>query len=94
MFRSSRSYSNTARLVSICAQFADQRSLRHFLHPQRGDDTRKRLELEQALAAVRRGDTLVVPKLDRLTRSVPDAREIADALQARGEVVNKNWPPS
>lgn len=30
------------------------------------------------------GDTLVVPKLDRLARSVPDAREIADALQARG----------
>ncbi|WP_237770643.1 recombinase family protein [Enterobacter ludwigii] len=27
---------------------------------------------------------LVVPKLDRLARSVPDAREIADALQARG----------
>lgn len=45
---------------------------------------RQRPGLEQALAAVRRGDTLVVPKLDRLARSVPDAREIADALQARG----------
>ncbi|MEJ9699215.1 recombinase family protein, partial [Escherichia coli] len=32
----------------------------------------------------RQGDTLVVPKLDRLARSVPDAREIADTLQARG----------
>jgi len=30
------------------------------------------------------GDTLVVPKLDRLARSVPDARSIADALVARG----------
>ena len=38
----------------------------------------------QALAAVRTGDTLVVPKLDRLARSVPDARFIADALVARG----------
>ena len=37
-----------------------------------------------ALAAVRTGDTLVVPKLDRLARSVPDARFIADALVARG----------
>ena len=37
-----------------------------------------------AQAAVRQGDTLVVPKLDRLARSVPDARDIADALQARG----------
>ncbi|CNC12457.1 Resolvase%2C N terminal domain [Yersinia pseudotuberculosis] len=26
----------------------------------------------------------MVPKLDRLARSVPDAREIVDALQARG----------
>src|SRR5215470_1582468 len=45
---------------------------------------RKRPGLDQALAAVRAGDTLVVPKLDRLARSVPDARQIADALVARG----------
>ena len=29
-------------------------------------------------------DTLVVPKLDRLARSVPDARTIADQLRERG----------
>ena len=46
--------------------------------------TRDRPGLDQALAAVRAGDTLVVPKLDRLARSVPDARHIADALVARG----------
>lgn len=40
--------------------------------------------LDQALAAVRAGDTLVVPKLDRLARSVPDARDIGDTLVARG----------
>ena len=34
--------------------------------------------LNQALAVVRKGDTLIVPKLDRLARSVPDARFIAD----------------
>ncbi|SMG61846.1 recombinase family protein [Cedecea sp. NFIX57] len=45
---------------------------------------RQRPGLDQALAAVRSGDTFVVPRLDRLARSVPDAREIADALQARG----------
>jgi len=45
---------------------------------------RSRPGLDQALAAVRTGDTLVVPKLDRLARSVPDARFIADALVARG----------
>src|SRR6476646_9026462 len=46
--------------------------------------TRARPGLDQALAAVRAGDTLVVPKLDRLAPSVPDARAIADALVARG----------
>ena len=40
--------------------------------------------LEQALAAVREGDTLVVSKLDRLARSVPDARSIASRLEDRG----------
>jgi DNA invertase Pin-like site-specific DNA recombinase len=45
---------------------------------------RARPGLDQALAAVRAGDTLVVPKLDRLARSVPDARDIADSLVARG----------
>ena len=45
---------------------------------------RQRPGLDQALAAVRCGDTLVVPKLDRLARSVPDARNIADSLLERG----------
>lgn len=45
---------------------------------------RDRPGLDQALAAVRSGDTLVVPKLDRLARSVPDARAIGDSLAARG----------
>ena len=33
---------------------------------------------------MRAGDSLVVPKLDRLARSVPDARAIGDSLVARG----------
>ncbi len=37
-----------------------------------------------ALAAVRAGDTLVIPKLDRLARSVPDARDIGDTLRVLG----------
>lgn len=45
---------------------------------------RARPGLDQALAAVRSGDTLVVPKLDRLARSVPDARAIGDQLAERG----------
>jgi len=45
---------------------------------------RSRPGLTQALAALREGDTLVVPKLDRLARSVPDARAIGDSLALRG----------
>ena len=40
--------------------------------------------LGQALATVREGDTLVVTKLDRPARSVPDARAIADQLREYG----------
>ena len=36
------------------------------------------------MAAVRAGDTLVVTKLDRLARSLPDARDIADELTRKG----------
>ena len=45
--------------------------------------TRERPGLREALAACRRGDTLVVTKLDRLARSLPDARDIADELTRR-----------
>ncbi len=44
---------------------------------------RDRPGLREALAACREGDTLVVTKLDRLARSLPDAREILDDLTAR-----------
>src|SRR5690349_18112349 len=44
---------------------------------------RERPGLREALAACRAGDTLVVTKLDRLARSVPDARTIADELTQR-----------
>jgi DNA invertase Pin-like site-specific DNA recombinase len=43
---------------------------------------RDRPGLRQALAACRADDTLVVTKLDRLARSLPDARAIADELTA------------
>ncbi len=44
---------------------------------------RDRPGLREALAACRTGDTLVVTKLDRLARSLPDARDIADELTRR-----------
>lgn len=50
--------------------------------------TRERPGLREAMAAVRGGDTLAVTKLDRLARSVPDARAIADELTAQKVKLN------
>jgi DNA invertase Pin-like site-specific DNA recombinase len=44
---------------------------------------RERPGLNQALDACRAGDTLVVTKLDRLARSLPDARDIVEDLTKR-----------
>lgn len=44
---------------------------------------RARPGLREAMAACRAGDTLVITKLDRLARSVPDARDILDELTTR-----------
>ncbi|GAA1792132.1 hypothetical protein GCM10009712_43930 [Pseudarthrobacter sulfonivorans] len=44
---------------------------------------RARPGLREAMAAYRDGDTLVVTKPDRLARSRPDARDIADELSDR-----------
>lgn len=49
---------------------------------------RDRPGLREALAACRAGDTLVVTKLDRLARSLPDARAIADELTKRQVALN------
>jgi DNA invertase Pin-like site-specific DNA recombinase len=39
--------------------------------------------MREAMAACRAGDVLVVNKLDRLARSLPDARDIVAELTAR-----------
>lgn len=53
----------------------------HVDHGFSGSD-RERPGLREALAACSPGDELVVAKLDRLARSVPDARDILDDLTA------------
>lgn len=45
--------------------------------------TRARTGLDQALTSVCAGDAPIVPKLDCLTRSVPETNEIGDDLAAR-----------
>lgn len=52
---------------------------------------RERPGLREALAACRAGDTLVVTKLDRLARSLPDARAIADVPDSPGRGIEWVW---
>src|SRR6476660_5518125 len=49
---------------------------------------RARPGLREALAACRSGDTLVVTKLDRLARSLSDARNIVEELTEAGVKLN------
>jgi DNA invertase Pin-like site-specific DNA recombinase len=44
----------------------------------------RREELEKVLRFIRKGDTLVVTKLDRLARSVPDLVKITQRLEEKG----------
>ncbi len=44
----------------------------------------KRDQLEAALDFAREGDTLIVTKLDRLARSIPDLVKITERLKAKG----------
>ncbi|MEM0677131.1 MULTISPECIES: recombinase family protein [Corynebacterium] len=69
------------RLILTNAGVADCRI--YFDHGVSGRD-KQRPGLKQAMAACRSGDTLVVTKLDRLARSVHDASEISEHLQAQG----------
>ncbi|MCZ0710783.1 MULTISPECIES: recombinase family protein [Microbacterium] len=59
----------------------------HVDHGMTGTN-RERPGLREALAAVRKGDVLVVTKLDHLARSLPDARDIADELTRKGVTLN------
>ena len=52
---------------------------------------RDRPGLRLALAACRAGDTLVVTKLDRLARSLPDAGDILDELTRRKVKLSLGW---
>lgn len=49
-----------------------------------GRSMKNRPGLTQAIAALRPGDVLVVTKLDRLARSVPDARDLVGQVYAKG----------
>lgn len=55
-----------------------------FHEKQSGKDAKTRPQLKAALQFVRKGDALVVTKLDRLARSILDLNEIAQELHHKG----------
>ncbi len=72
----------TAQRDALVGLGVDERHI-HVDHGLTGSN-RSRPGLEKALAAVRPGDELVVTKLDRLARSIRDAKNIADELADQG----------
>jgi len=55
-----------------------------FQEKKSGTSTQNRIELKACLKHLRKGDSLIVTKLDRLARSVLDLTTIADDLDKRG----------
>jgi DNA invertase Pin-like site-specific DNA recombinase len=55
-----------------------------FREKESGGSTNRRFELEKALDQLRAGDELVVTRLDRLARSVPDLYSILAKIQKAG----------
>jgi Resolvase, N terminal domain len=78
LHRSTRSHCSTRRLLAMGVE-----PERVYVYHGLTGTNRERPGLREALAACRAGDTLVVTKLDRLARSLPDARAIADELTTR-----------
>jgi len=72
----------TARRTALTALGVEDD--RVYVDPGLTGTNRARPGLRDALAACRAGDTLVVTKLDRLPRSLPDTRDIVDELTTRG----------
>ena len=55
-----------------------------FAEKRSGTTATERVELEAALRFARKGDVLLVTRMDRLARSVSDLRSIVDNLNNRG----------
>jgi DNA invertase Pin-like site-specific DNA recombinase len=58
-----------------------------------GTTVQGRKELETLLAFLRRGDTLVVTRIDRLARSIGDLQDIVRLLRAKGATLKATEQP-
>ena len=81
-------YARTSTVEQIAGLEAQKKELEAAgcvrLFEERVSSVQRREQLDEALRYVRKGDTLVVTKLDRLARSVPDLVKIMGELEAKG----------
>ena len=81
-------YARTSTTEQEAGLEAQLRDLRDYgceeLFEEQVSSVQKRGELERALKFVRKGDKLVVTKLDRLARSIPDLVRIIQQLEDKG----------
>lgn len=82
-------YARTSTIEQIAGIEAQVRDLlaagceEKHIFQEHASAVKERDGLEKALAFVREGDTLIVTKLDRLARSVPDLYRIVDILKEK-----------
>jgi DNA invertase Pin-like site-specific DNA recombinase len=80
-------YARTSTTEQVAGLDAQKRDLEAYgcgeIFCEQVSSVQRRDELERVLKFVRRGDTLVVTKLDRLARSIPDLVKIIERLEQR-----------
>jgi len=81
-------YARTSTIDQVAGYEAQLRDLKNAkcteIFSEQISSVAKRPKLEETIKFVRKGDTLVVTKLDRLARSVKDLTEIESELELKG----------
>ena len=76
--------STTAGSRNTKGNFRKRRLQKLFVEKVTGTSTQQRTQLKEAMEFVRKGDTLVVTKIDRLARSIMDLNKIVQELSQKG----------
>lgn len=77
--------STAEQKAGLAAQYRDLKAAgAEKIYGEHVSSVKERAGLDQAMAALKSGDTLVVTKLDRLARSIPDLLDILARLEAKG----------
>src|SRR3974377_493282 len=85
-------YARTSTTEQEAGLEAQRRELKAFgceeVFEEQVSSVSRRQELERCLKFVRKGDSLVVSKLDRLARSIPDLVKIIAQIEDKGASMN------